>query len=560
MSQHAGHALLRQLERRGLDTLFLTAGSDFAPLVHAYHSGEEGLPTPVVCLEENVAIGMAHGRALATCKPQAAMVHVHVGTAKALCGLINAAHDHTPLLLLAGRNPVTQQGQHGGRSMYIHWSQEMFDQGSMVREFVKWDYELRDPSQVEDSMDRALSIALAEPRGPVYLTLPRETLSAVREQEPVVSPQLVVPTSPAPDVAARTELAALIAAARMPIVLASDVGLHESDRQALDEFARMSAVGVVESSRALTSNLDASHPSHLGYDVATALAHADLLIVCGAVAPWIPVLQSPRPGTRVAHVGPDPLFSRVPFRAFPADLHITSGYRALFEALSAEFLTLPDKDRLQMRQQALGELKQARNGVVRSKRATAAPRQGETITKAMACAALAQAMPESAVVVNEYWFDRDLAPTHGHGSYFYQSPAGGLGWGVPAALGVQMAHPGRPVIATVGDGAYVFANPAACHHAAANQGLPILIAVYNNQRWGSVETSAQQVFQDLPISRDKPLPLSGLGELPDFCAYAQASGGHGETVSKAEELVPALMRCFEAMERGRHALINILGA
>ena len=159
MSEHAGHRLLRHLHRRGIDSLYFTAGSDFAPLVHAYAQGGEDLPQPVACLDENVTVGMAHGRASASGRPQVAMVHVTVGTAKALCSLMNAAHDRTPLVLLAGRNPVTQQGNPASRSMYIHWSQEMFDQGGMVREFVKWDYELRDASQIEEALDRALAIA-----------------------------------------------------------------------------------------------------------------------------------------------------------------------------------------------------------------------------------------------------------------------------------------------------------------------------------------------------------------------------------------------------------------
>jgi acetolactate synthase-1/2/3 large subunit len=559
MSVHAGHRLLRHLRSRGIDRLHLTPGSDFAPLVQAYAIGGDDLPVPVLCLEENVAIGMAHGRALATGQPQAAMVHVTVGTAKALCGLINAAHDRTPLLLLAGRNPVTEQGHLGSRSMYIHWSQEMYDQGGMVREFVKWDYELRDASQVEQALDRALAISCSEPRGPAYLTLPREVLASTVPESAPPAAALAVPTPAAPDPGVLAELAALVANARQPMVIASDVGLLAADRQALADFADQHAVGVVESNRALTSNLDVSHPSHLGFDVAVALQHADLVIVAGAVVPWIPSLQGPRPGCRVVHVGPDPLFSAVPFRAFPADLHVTSSYRPLFEALGREAARSSTPDRIAARRADLAGLKGARQAAVQACR-PGAPRAAGKIDKAFASAALAQVMPQGSVVISEYWFDRDAGPTTGHGSYFYQSPAGGLGWGVPAALGVQSAQPGRAVVAAVGDGAYVFANPAACHHAAANERLPILIAVYNNARWGSVETSAQQVYPELEINAARALPLSGLGQLPDFTAYARASGGHGESVSDPSELVPALQRCFEAMAQGRHALINILAS
>ena len=105
------------------------------------------------------------------------MVHVTVGTANAICGLMNAARDNVPLLLAAGRTPLTETGHIASRNRSIHWGQEAFDQGGMVREFVKWDYELRDGQPVDAVVDRALDIAMSEPRGPVYLTLPREVLA-----------------------------------------------------------------------------------------------------------------------------------------------------------------------------------------------------------------------------------------------------------------------------------------------------------------------------------------------------------------------------------------------
>jgi acetolactate synthase-1/2/3 large subunit len=499
---------------------------------------------------------MAHGRAAATGRPQVAMVHVTVGTAKALCGLMNAAHDRTPLVLLAGRNPLTQHGDPASRSMYIHWSQEMFDQGGMVREFVKWDYELRDASQVEEALDRALAIAMTEPRGPVYLTLPREVLAGTAAAHKEPAARLAVPSPAAPDPETVARVASLVAGARCPVVVASDVGLHLADRTALACFAAEAEVGVVESNRALTSNLDVSHPRHLGFDVAPALAQADLLIVCGAVVPWIPSLQGPRPDCHVVHVGADPLFSTVPFRDFPGDVLVSSGYRQFFEALGRELRSQQGAGFAQ-RSANLERLRDDWTRSVAAKREDARRQPG--ITKASASLALWEAMPAQAVLVNEYWVDRDLAACEGHGSYFYQSPAGGLGWGVPAAMGVRAGQPQRAVVAAVGDGAYVFANPVACHHAASAHGLPILIAVYNNGRWGAVESSARQVYPQLATS-GQPLPLSGFGQLPDFAAYARASGGHGETVSEAGALRPALERCFAAMQDGRHALVNILGS
>lgn len=137
---------LQALLDRGIEYVFANAGTDFAPIIEALVAAKnEGRPAPEFILvpHENVAISMAHGYFLATGKPSAVMVHVTVGTANALCGLMNASRDCAPILLTAGGTPSTESGHIGSRNASIHWGQDSFDQGGMVREYVKWDYELR---------------------------------------------------------------------------------------------------------------------------------------------------------------------------------------------------------------------------------------------------------------------------------------------------------------------------------------------------------------------------------------------------------------------------------
>jgi len=85
---------------------------------------------------------MAHGVTMVSGRPQAVMVHVNVGTANAINMLIDASRSHPDAVHLR-RTPITESGPSGTRSAYIHWAQEMFDQAGMLREIVKWDYELR---------------------------------------------------------------------------------------------------------------------------------------------------------------------------------------------------------------------------------------------------------------------------------------------------------------------------------------------------------------------------------------------------------------------------------
>ena len=195
-------AYLALLKARGIDWLFANAGTDFAPIIEALVRGAKAalaMPEPVVVPHENAAVGMAHGYYLAHRPPQAVMVHVNVGMANALMGLLNAARDNVPIFFTSGRTPLTETGRLGSRDLPIHWGQEMYDQAGMLREYVKWDYELRYGEQVEPIVDRALAIAMAEPRGPVYLSLPREALAAPLAGFAFArSPRQVAPAAPAP--------------------------------------------------------------------------------------------------------------------------------------------------------------------------------------------------------------------------------------------------------------------------------------------------------------------------------------------------------------------------
>ena len=118
MTENVASRYLATLAEHGIESLFVNAGTDFAPIVEAYaHNKEAGgatLPVPVVCTHENLAAGMAHGAYLASGRPQALMLHVSVGTANAVCAVTNAAREHVPMLVTAGRSPILEHTQAQG--------------------------------------------------------------------------------------------------------------------------------------------------------------------------------------------------------------------------------------------------------------------------------------------------------------------------------------------------------------------------------------------------------------------------------------------------------------
>ena len=224
----AADAWLGLLAARGIEYLFANGGTDFAPVVEAYAKGQKHgwrMPQIVVVPHENMGVAMAHGFAMVSGRPQAMMVHVGVGTANSLNGLINASRQNVPILFTAGRTPITESGAvTAARNNYIHWAQEHFDQGGMLREFVKWDYELRHAEQVETVVDRALAIAKSEPQGPVYVTLPREILASSFSQNFSANPSIAPASPPAADAEVLEEAAKLLGGAQHPLLITASGG------------------------------------------------------------------------------------------------------------------------------------------------------------------------------------------------------------------------------------------------------------------------------------------------------------------------------------------------
>jgi acetolactate synthase-1/2/3 large subunit len=559
-TETVAEAYLALLRARGVSRLFVNGGTDFAPIAEAYARGEQsglGFPAPVIVPHENVAVGMAHGAYLVTGKPQAVMLHVSVGTANAVMAIMNASRDRVPILLTAGRTPLFEQGVLGARNGQIHWAQEMYDQAGMLREMVKWDYELRDSVQIEAIVDRAMSLAMSEPRGPIYLTLPREILARpVENFRYSGAPALA--TDPAGSPAAIDELADVLAGASFPVIVASATAIEPGAFAALDQLAREYAIGILENSPRVV-NANSGHPLHLGYGTRSVFEDADVLCFAECDVPWIPSAAEPPENTTIIQVGIDPLFARYPVRTHRADLAVTGSSRLIFEALSLaleERKGKIDPARFgRIAEVAAARKKEHREGMI------AQAAKGSGITKAFMNSALAEVRKPDMIVVDEYWARADSLASTLEGSEFHNPPAGGLGWGLPAALGVQLESPGRTVISTLGDGAYLFANPPACHQVMATNRLPVVTIVCNNGRWGAVEGSARGMYPTGHVASAGSSELAALDQSHGFELYAEATGGYGEKVSERDELVPAFKRALDiAQNEQRHVVLNVLSA
>jgi acetolactate synthase-1/2/3 large subunit len=552
----AAEAFLRALADHGVDYFFCNPGTDFPPIVEAFGRAKKTnakVPKPILVPHENLAVGMAHGAYLMTGRPQTVMVHTTVGTANTINNLINVSRDRVPLILAAGRTPITEKGSFGSRTRPIQWGQEMFDQAGMVRELVKWDYELRMPGQVGDVVARAAEVAMAHPRGPVYLMLPREPLSAPLAEPiaPIKPRPLAAPVQP--DGQAIATLAEWIAAAERPLIVASSL-LPEAV-PLLAHLAERCAIPVVmHNSR--TVCLPSSHPMHFGFEPGALLADADLVIVLESDVPWIPHLQHPPAGCRVAHVAEDPFFVRYPMRSFPSDLAVQAGCINALEALVKAV-----EPRLQMADARIAARRARLTERMRLRRAQLAKDSaaGGTISPAYLSRVIGETVGDDAIIFNEYPLRPDHCAREKPGSFFALGPAGGLGWGFGAALGAKLAAPDAFVVATLGDGAYMFANPTVGHWVSATHNLPILTVVFNNSRYGAVRNATLSMFKDGAAGENDGRTFADLDASPAYEAMAMAQGAYAERVEKPADLPNVLLRAREAVVSGRRqALLNVI--
>ncbi len=549
---------LASLAAHGVDYLFANPGTDFPPIVEAFARAERRnakVPQAILAPHENLAVGMAHGAYLMTGRTQAAMVHVNVGTANTVNMLANLARDNVPLLLCAGRTPITESGAFGSRNRQIHWAQEMFDQAGMVRELAKWEYEYRLPGRIDEVTARALEVAGTAPKGPVYLQLPREPLSS-----PAPDASLVLPRTPPraahPDPSAISEIATWLSGARQPLIITSASGTERAAFDALAKFADDWAIPVVQHNPR-TLCLSSTHAMHAGYDPAPLLKTADLVLVIGCDAPWLTADDAPVASARVVEIGDDPTYLRYPMRSFRADMRLTASLAAALQVLhdAAAVKRAGSMAVIEARRAALAEQRRQRQ----LRLVTLAEPATDRVTPAHLSAAIGAMLEPDDIVFNEYPLGLDHAPRTLFGTLYGLSPAGGLGWALPAALGAKLASPERCIVTTHGDGAYMFTNPTACHWVAERYRLPVLTIIYNNSAYGAVKRATLSMFSGGEAGKDGGMRLADLGPSPPFHEFVRAQGGYGELVERPQDLTGALARARKAVvENKQQALVNVV--
>jgi acetolactate synthase-1/2/3 large subunit len=560
-------AFVRALVAEGVDCLFLNPGTDTFPVQEALSKLEqlgEPVPRTILCLFEVVALAAAHGYYAATGRAQAVLVHVDVGTQNLGGMLHNAQRGRAAVLIAAGRTPyTTHPGQRGTRDTYIHWLQEQFDQHGIVRNFVKWDYELRRPDQVAEVVARGFQIATSDPPGPVYLTLPREVLMAVPEaRAPFARDQAPPVRVGAGDADSLREVARLLVSAERPVVLTATTGRSSQGFDALRRLAELLALPVVE--RPERTNFPGTHGLHQGFDPTPFVESADVILILDHDVPYIPTHVRPAPSAVVVQIDLDPVKERIPLWSFPLTLPIRADSGRALPAIAAcasDLLTERDVSRIDQRRAALIAAHERRRAEVDA--AGRAADRTRPITREWLSHCVGQLQREAAdcVLVDETVTSGQTLWPHlanEEPGTIFGSGGSGLGWGIGAAVGIKLARPDRTVVLLVGDGSFVFGEPLAALWASHVNGAPILVVIFNNSCYNATREPLVRAYPDGYSVRGQRFVGIDLLPSPHYDLLAAVVGAVGERVEDPGQTLPALRRGLTEVRGGRSAIVDVV--
>jgi thiamine pyrophosphate-dependent acetolactate synthase large subunit-like protein len=534
-------ALLRTLRGMGVERIFASPGSDWAPLWEALARPEAAAQFPeyVSVRHEETAVSMASGWAKATGKLPAVVLHTTVGALHAAMTLRIARHERVPMVVMAGESITF--GEPPGPMVGRQWLRLLTDTGGparLIEPCVKWSFAVNAAQILPQSVQRACQLAVQAPRGPAFLSVPIEYLMEALPS-PLPAPT-ALPRAAAADPAALEELARALAAAKSPLIITEEAGRDPEAVRALVALAEALGAPVAEAWQPYYLNFPRDHALYAGVvpDIELLVKQADAVLLAEAVLPWHPP-SSLSDGRKVFVLGEDPLRSGLPYWNVRADLVLGGELRTSLEALAKR---VPKSGRTRNMRREL-------------------PAAASAMDNAWIAQALNEALPGDTVVVNETITHRlELLRrlTRLQPGGFYESSFGGLGVGLATGLGVKHALPQRTVAVTIGDGAFHY-NPVAAGLGASQElGLPLLVVLFDNAGYLSQKTDVVTYYPKGEAVRTGRFAGTGITPRPEYAKLAEAYGGYGEKVERPHEVGAALHRGLEALRNGRLALIHMV--
>lgn len=541
-SRSGAEALLELLRRHQVNTIFGAGGSSLIPITDVL------LDAPdfryVLALHEFCTVAMADGYARASGKPGVATVHVGPGTMNALGAMYSALRDRSPVIVLCGQRDTRILGR--------DCLNEVPDLAEIPRQCTKWSVQIDRADRLTEVISRAFQIALTPPQGPVFVALPKDVLRGTEPENPRQA-GLLEDTAPAlrGDAKRLAAAASRLRRAKQPLLLmGSGVARSQASRSLIKVAERIGAPIVSEVPFSTLWDFPVDHPLYQGdFSARSSLVlEADLILAIGGTVfqdkdfASDPVLPE---GMPVLQIHPDPWEIG---KMFPAEIAIIADERSALEDLTAllDAGRTPEEERRAVSR--LTQLKKRKAAMRETLEKKAKTGWGEAPLKAwQVVKEVMEVAGPNAIVIEECVTAAESVRAFGNtGNLIPENRAGHLGWGVSGAIGVKLALPDRPVVAFLGDGAFMFGAQGIW--TAAKWRLPILFVVFRNR--------AYMVDRSQKAWDRGDYPGTDLGD-PDirFADLARSLGIEGYRIEAPEKLRPA---AESALKSGRPALLECI--
>src|SRR5262245_22164798 len=533
-------AFFELLRQEGVEVIFGNPGTTELPLMDAL--AVESVPHYVLALQDSAVMAMAGGYAQASGQLAAVNIHVAPGLGNAMGMLYDAQKAGAPILVTAG-----QHDQSFAVTEPILWA----DLPEIARPFVKWAAEVRRLADLPRLLHRAAKTALAPPTGPVFLSIPGDILNAEAEID------LGRPTRVASrlrgDAAAIAAAAKLLAGAERPVILAGDAVARS------DALGELVALAELLGAPVHLEGMDNSAPfpsrhalfrgpiGRLAPRIRKTLSEHDLLLSIGAdlLTMSLPSeVEAIPPELPIIHLDSDPWQLG---KTFPAEVAILADPKAALPELTAAVaaaMSEGNRRTAKRRRKMLEDAIAAERAAVKE-RALAEAKKSPTQPLAL-WQAIGEMLPKNVVIVDEALSSgaglRQFVAGEDAKSFFGMR-GGGIGWGLPAAIGVKLALPDRPVVALIGDGSAMFNCQALW--TAAHERLAIVFVILNNgayrilkQRVNALRGHAAQTGRYVAMDLDDP-PI-------DFTALARSMGVRAVRAATLDEVRKSLADALTA--------------
>ena len=437
-----------------------------------------------------------------------------------------------------------------------------------MRPYVKWEYSLPSGVVVREALARAGAFAHSDPRGPVYMMLPRETLAEEWDDAamPVYPPARYGGVQAGGIEPARADaIAQALMAADNPVAFTAYLGRKPQAVAVLDRLARACGIRVAEFN-AIDLNIPQDSPCFAGADPLPLLEHADLGLLLDCDVPFVPQYAMRARAMQWIQIDIDPLKADFPMWGFPTDMRVQGDCATVLQqVLDAVEARADDAYRRRIAER-IASWNGARETAAK-RRAIASANKGVAgaLNPAFVFATLSGKLSQDDVVLNEAIRNGPVLQEHvtrTRPQSYVGLAGGGLGFSGGMALGLKLAQPGRRIVQVIGDGGFHFSSPDSVYAVAQQYQIPILSLVIDNGGWQAVKSAVQRVYpKGIAAETDQfhsRLTSGRQGDRRDFSEIAKAFGAYGECVTEPDDLAAAIDRAFSALDDGRAAVLHVL--